>query len=178
MSKPKLLLHDCCAPCGGFLFLELSKKFDISIYYDNSNIHPFEEYQKRRDEAKKFFISQGADFFEFQYDHKEWLEAIKGLEKEPERGRRCAMCYCIRLEKAAKFAEIHKFDCFATTLSISPHKDVKLINAEGKRLAEVTGVEFLAKDWKKNNGWKYATEFSREQDFYRQNYCGCEFSRR
>ncbi len=178
MSKPRLLLHDCCAPCGGFLFHELSKDYEVSIYYDNSNIHPVEEYKKRRDEAKKYFTSQGADFFEFQYDHKEWLEAIKGLENEPEKGKRCAMCFCIRLEKTASFAASHKFDYFATTLSISPHKDAKLINAEGERLAEIKDIKFLAGDWKKRNGFLKAMKFSAAQNFYRQNYCGCEFSAR
>ncbi|MEK7653570.1 MAG: epoxyqueuosine reductase QueH [Patescibacteria group bacterium] len=150
--------------------------FEVAIYYQNSNIWPEEEYQRRRDEAKKFFTREGFEFFEDDYNHSDWLNFIKGLESEPERGKRCEECYRYRLARVARFAKSRGFDFFASTLSISPHKDAELINRLGEEIAKEKGVEFLSGDWKAGGGFDRASALSRQEGFYRQNYCGCEFS--
>lgn len=178
MEKPKLLLHTCCAPCSGFLAHQLLRDFDLLIYFQNSNIWPVQEYHRRLEEAKKFFQKEGLEFFEDDYDHEAWLESVAGLEGEPERGKRCEECYRFRLARAARFAQARGFDFFATTLSISPHKDAKVINSVGEKIAQEKGIKFLSGDWKKFDGFKNAMVFSHDQGFYHQNYCGCEFSLR
>lgn len=176
-SKPNLLLHICCAPCSGWLFTELKKEFQVTVYYDNPNIHPEAEWLKRASEAEKFFKSQGVDFILVDWSHDDWLKITKGLEAEPERGKRCLLCYHYRLKKTAEFAKNNDFSYFACSLSISPHKNTTAINNLGKALAKQYQLNFLAEDWKKNEGYKKAVEFSRENNFYRQSYCGCEFSK-
>ncbi len=176
LIKPKLLLHTCCATCSGFLAENLKDEFRVTIFYDNSNIFPLAEYQKRRDEAEKFFKEEGLFFVESEYDHLKWLELVKGMENEKEKGRRCLVCYRSRLENTANYAIQNGYNFFSTTLTISPHKSAKDIIEIGERLSEERGVGFLAKDWKKNDGFKKAMEFSCNHIFYRQNYCGCEFS--
>lgn len=176
--KPKLLLHTCCATCSGHLAVELAKDYDVKIYFDNSNIFPREEFFKRADEARKYFDEIGFEFVQADYLHDEWLGLVQGLEGEPERGERCLMCYRFRLGNSAAYARRHGFDCFASTLAISPHKDAEAINSIGESLGDEYGVKFLAGDWKKQDGFKNAMCLSKEQGFYRQDYCGCEFSRR
>jgi len=176
MSKPKLLLHTCCAPCSGFLASQLLVDFAVTIYFDNSNIYPKEEYLIRRSEAKKFFTGEEINFVEADYNHEAWLKLVQGLENEPERGVRCEICYRQRLYNTAQYAVKHGFEYFGTTLSISPHKDVMMINRIGQDLSKQVGVNFLEKDFKKQDGFKHAMEFSHSHDFYHQNYCGCEFS--
>ncbi|MEI6288708.1 MAG: epoxyqueuosine reductase QueH [bacterium] len=176
MTKPGLLLHTCCAPCSGFLAQKFILQYDVSIFYDNSNIYPEEEYNHRQAEAKNFFKSQSINFICPKRDHQKWLEGMLGLEKEPERGKRCKLCYYGRLKNTAEYASANGFEFFATTLSISPHKDVIAINNLGRALAKKYKIKFLAGDWKKQDGFKSAMEFSHQHDFYHQNYCGCEFS--
>jgi hypothetical protein len=147
----------------------------VAIFYYNPNIFPAEEYVRRRDEAKKFFSAEGYEFIEMPYDHANWLNLVRGLEREPERGKRCELCYRERLAETAKYAKDNGFDLFASTLAISPHKDAKLINRLGQELAQQYGVEFLAGDWKKQEGFRSALAVSREHNFYRQSYCGCEY---
>lgn len=174
--KKSLLLHICCAPCSGFLADKLSGHYDVSVFFDNSNIYPLLEYEKRRNEAKKYFKAKNIEFIEAEYDHKSWLELIKGCEKDKEKGRRCLKCYEVRLANTAKYAEENGFDCFASTLAISPHKDAKVINEIGRKLADQYLLEFIDGDWKKEDGFKKAMALANKYDFYRQSYCGCEFS--
>lgn len=174
--KKKLLLHTCCAPCSGFLADQFKDDFDLTIFFSNSNIYPAEEYDKRLAEAKNYFLGRGIKFVEDNYNHQDWLESMSGLEDEPEKGKRCLACYRYRLQKTAEFAKKSKFDIFTSTLSISPHKNAEAINIIGSQIGESLGIEFMSGDWKKNDGFKKASEFSHEQGFYRQNYCGCEFS--
>lgn len=178
MPKPKLLLHVCCAPCSGFLSQVLSKKFDITVYYDNPNIWPETEFIKRAQEAEKFFQSVGINFILVDWDHSEWQQLVRGLAAEPEKGKRCRLCYLYRLEKTAAFAQENGFAVFGTSLTISPHKDAEAIISLGQSLAKEYGIEFLAEDFKKNDGFKNAMAFSCAQGFYRQNYCGCEYSKK
>lgn len=178
MPKPRLLLHACCATCSGYLARELSKDHDLTVYFDNSNIFPKDEFFKRADEARKYFTAIGFEFVQADYLHEEWLALVQGLEGETERGERCLMCYRFRLENAAVYARHNGFDSFASTLAISPHKHAEAINAIGQALANEYCVGFLAGDWKKHDGFKNAMCLSKEQGFYRQDYCGCEFSRR
>jgi len=168
-------LHACCATCSGFLASKLASDYEVAVFYYNPNIFPAAEYARRRDEAEKYFLGQGYEFIEILGGHDGWLEQVKGLENEPERGKRCLVCYRQRLEKTARYAKEHNYDIFASTLAISPHKDAKLINSLGQELAQTFGVEFLAGDWKKQDGFRQAMAVSHEHNFYRQSYCGCEY---
>lgn len=175
--KEKLLLHTCCAPCSGFLSQQFLADFNLAIYFYNPNIYPEEEYQKRLQEAKDFFLEAGINFIAGDYEHQDWLKLVRGLEKEPEGGSRCRLCYQDRLSRTAQAAKVNHYDFFISALSISPHKDVQAVNNIGLDLARKLEIKFLAGDFKKNNGFQKAMAFSREHNFYRQNYCGCEFSR-
>jgi predicted adenine nucleotide alpha hydrolase (AANH) superfamily ATPase len=174
--KRKLLLHVCCGPCGTHTINELKKKYDVTAFYYNPNIHPEGEYLRRLANAKKV-----GDFFkvpltEADYDVDGWLERIAGMESEPEGGKRCSVCFADRLAATAKYAKEHGFDCFTTTLSISPHKDEKKINAIGEQLAKKHKINWLHSDFKKNDGFKKSIEMSKDLDLYRQKYCGCFYS--
>jgi epoxyqueuosine reductase len=174
----KILLHSCCAPCSAHVIQELVKEYKVTLFYFNPNIFPEEEYQKRLAEAKKYLKKIKVDLIEGEYNHDLWLEKVKGYENEPERGKRCYICYKVRLEKTALEAKENGFDVFCSTLSISPHKDAEMINKIGLGLSEEYKIEYLASDWKKQEGFKKACDISREEGFYRQEYCGCEFSMR
>ena len=176
--KPKLLLHTCCAPCSGYLVSELTDDFEVAVYYNNPNIYPLEEYQDRKKEVKEFFALNGIEFIEAEYDHNQWLKLIQGLESEPERGKRCILCYYLRLASTAQYAKDYGYDLFSSTLSISPHKDAKILSNLGRAIAKKIGLGFVDENWKKQDRFKKAMEFSRQHDFYQQNYCGCEFSKR
>lgn len=172
----KILLHSCCAPCSAHVIQELSKEYQVTLFYFNPNIFPEEEYLKRLNEAQKYLKKIEINLIEGEYNHQAWLEAIKGYENEPERGKRCHICYRFRLEKTALEAKKLNFDIFCSTLSISPHKDAQMINKIGLELAEQYNISYLESDWKKQEGFKKACDISREEGFYRQSYCGCEFS--
>jgi len=174
----KILLHSCCAPCGAHVIKELQKKYEVTLFYFNPNIFPENEYQKRLAEAKEYCQKIKIDFIEAEYDHNSWLEKIKGYENEPEKGKRCEICYKYRLEETVQKAQELDYDVFCSTLSISPHKDANLINKIGLELSKEYGIEYLESDWKKQEGFKRACDISREEGFYRQSYCGCEFSMR
>ena len=178
MKQPKLLLHTCCAPCVTVPIERLESGWEITSFFYNPNIHPEQEYQQRRDELKGYARQSGVEVVESQYDVDRWFELVKGLENEPERGKRCEVCFRMRLEQTARFAQENGFDCFTTTLTISPHKNAKQINKIGAELADLYGVKFLAADFKKKDGYKRSVELSKQYNFYRQNYCGCVFSRR
>ncbi len=177
-EKPKLLLHICCAGCGAYVSSELKNDYNVTLYYFNPNIFPEDEYSLRLREVKmigkKFDLPVVID----DYDHKKWLIAIRGHEQDPERGERCHICYYYRLKQSAIYASEHNYDYFTTTLTVSPHKLANVILAAGKELANEYKINFLARDFKKQDGAKKATILSRKLNLYRQNYCGCEFSRR
>ena len=178
-TKPKLLLHSCCGPCSSYVLEYLSKYFEITLYYYNPNIYPPEEYEKRLINQEKVVQKTGwATLMPSEYDHGEFLAAVKGLETEPEGGARCTECFKIRLLKTAKAARNGGFDYFATTLSVSPHKNAALLGELGEKIGEEYGVKHLPSDFKKREGYKRSIELSKELDLYRQDYCGCEFSKR
>ena len=179
---PSVLLHVCCAPCSSYCLEYLSEFFDITVYYYNPNITKPEEYAYRLSEEKRY-IALRTDFrhpvgmTESEYDPKVFFEAVKGLEKEPEGGARCEQCFRLRLEASAKKAKELGMDCFTTTLTISPLKNAALLNEIGEETGERYGVMWLPSDFKKKEGYKRSIVLSHEYDLYRQNYCGCVFSR-
>lgn len=174
----KLLLHVCCAPCSAYVIQKLKEGYDVTLFYFNPNIYPESEYMRRRDEAKNYSEKLGIDFIEKKYDHDHWLGLISGFENEKERGKRCEICYGVRLRETAVCAKENGFDIFTTTLSISPHKSAELINKSGLEISKEYGIKYLEADFKKDNGFKKSCEISKEEGFYRQDYCGCEFSMR
>lgn len=181
-KRPKLLLHACCAPCSSYCLEYLSTFFDITIYYYNPNISPESEFVHRVDELNSLLermpLPEGISVMVPDYNHKEFLEMVKGLEKEPERGERCTVCYRMRLERSAKYAKENGFDYFTTTLSISPYKDADRLVSIGEELAKKYDIPYLVSDFKKKNGYKRSIELSEEYGLYRQDYCGCAFSKR
>lgn len=178
---PSLLLHACCAPCSSYCLEYLSKHFRITVYYYNPNISIKEEYEHRINEEKRLIASMPfenpVDIIESSYDPREFFDAVKGLENEPEGGRRCEKCFELRLSSSAKLAADLGYNYVTTTLSISPLKNAALLNSIGAREAEKYGVSWLYSDFKKREGYKRSIELSREYDLYRQNYCGCVFSK-
>ncbi len=179
---PRLLLHSCCAPCSSYCLEYLSKYFEIAILYYNPNITDREEYQKRVSEQKRLISELSAKhavtFAEGEYNPADFYNAAKGLENVPEGGARCFKCYRLRLEYAARYAAEHGFDYFCTTLSISPLKNAAKLNEIGAELSGIYKVSWLPSDFKKRGGYQRSIELSREYGLYRQNYCGCEFSKR
>ncbi len=177
-SKPRLLLHICCGGCGAYVARALGRDFRVSLHYYNPNIWPPEEYEKRLAEVRRIARKVGCKLLVGGYDHSAWLEKIKGLEREPERGRRCLVCYQDRLEATAKKAKEFGFAWFAATLSVSPHKLAGEISRIGRELEIKYGLKFLDRDFKKQDGFKQSLALSKELGLYRQDYCGCEFSSR
>ncbi len=176
-SKPKLLLHSCCGPCSSYVLEYLSKYFDITVYYFNPNIFPKEEYEKRLKNQLDLIKKSGwAKFMPSEYNYDEFLSAATGLEGEKEGGLRCAECFRLRLRKTAEEAKKAGFDYFATTLSVSPHKNAQLLGQLGEEIGEEYGIKHLPSDFKKREGYKRSIELARQFDLYRQDYCGCEFS--
>lgn len=184
--RPKLLLHICCAPCSSYCMEYLNKYFDLSIYFYNPNIDIDKEYFYRLAEAKKLLeamqlVNSDNKSFELikgEYNKEEFYKRIKGHEKDLEGGERCKICYRLRLEAAAKIAKDNNFDYFTSSLSISPKKDAKLLYEIGKELEEEYEIKYLPSDFKKKNGYKRSVELSSEYSLYRQDYCGCSFSKR
>jgi len=175
-SKPKLLLHSCCAPCSSYVLSYLTEFFDVTLFYYNPNIFPKAEYEKRADEQKRLCKLMNVPYIEGEYDTDNFYSAVKGFETEKEGGARCTKCFELRLEKTAHYAKKMGIDLIATTLTVSPHKNAQLINSLGKQIAEHTGVKWLPSDFKKRNGYLTSIKLSNEYSLYRQNYCGCEFS--
>lgn len=181
-GKPKtLLLHSCCAPCSSYVLKYLSECFKITLLYFNPNISPKDEYDKRVAEQKRLIeelpVRYPVTFIAGRYEPDEFYGAVRGLEKEPEGGARCFVCYELRLREAAKYARDGGFDYFTTTLSISPLKDAAKINQIGEKVGAEYGVAHLPSDFKKKEGYKQSVELSREYNLYRQNFCGCVYSR-
>ena len=178
----KLLLHSCCAPCSSHVISYLTKYFDITILYYNPNIAPIEEYLKRKEEQIKLINEietiNKIDIIDCDYDNDIYEEKIIGYEKCPERGARCTICFNLRLEKTAKIAKKNNFDYFCTTLSVSPYKNANLINGIGENLSKKYEVKWLYSDFKKEDGYKHSIELSKKYNLYRQDYCGCIYSKR
>ena len=176
-----LLLHACCAPCSSAVLERLGNHFKIFILYYNPNITEEVEYLKRKKEIQKFInefkIKYPINMIETHYDNKEFFNIAKGLEKEPERGKRCYKCYKLRLEETARVAKENNFDFFATTLTLSPYKNTQWLNEIGKELEEKYHVNYLYSDFKKKNGYKRSIELSKTYNLYRQDYCGCIYSK-
>ena len=181
-TRPSLLLHACCAPCSSYVLEYLNEYFDITVFFCNPNITEETEYKKRAAELERF-ISQMPKEHEInlmygKYEPKEFFDIARGLESAPEGGERCFKCYRLRLTHTAKAAKENGFDFFTTTLSISPHKNAAELNEAGAQLSAECGVSYLFSDFKKKNGYKRSCELSAKYGLYRQNYCGCIFSKR
>lgn len=179
-GKKSLLLHACCAPCSSAVLERIADYFDITILYYNPNITDEKEYQKRLHEIKTFIKKLHKDdikILDGRYEPEEFFKIAKGLEREKERGKRCYKCYELRLRETAKVAEQLNFDYFTTTLSISPHKNSKWINEIGENLNLEYRPTYLYTDFKKKNGYKRSIELSKEFGLYRQDYCGCIYSK-
>lgn len=178
---PTLLLHSCCGPCSSYVLEYLTKYFDVTVLYFNPNIYPAEEYEHRLSEQRRIIsllpTEHSVKFLECEYDHEQFIEAAKGYEQEREGGSRCEKCFYLRLERTALEAKKHGFDYFTTTLSVSPHKNSQLLNRIGEETGEKYGVRHLPADFKKREGYKRSIELSKQYDLYRQDYCGCEFSK-
>lgn len=178
---PSLLLHSCCAPCSSYVLEYLSKYFKITVLYYNPNISPKEEYIHRLKEEKRLISEMSFEnpvsIIDCSYDSQEFFSCAKGLEKESEGGKRCEKCFDLRLSYTAKTAKEKGFDYFATTLTISPLKNAQLINEIGESLGEKFNVKYLCSDFKKKEGYKRSIILSKEYNLYRQNYCGCIFSK-
>ena len=179
---PSLLLHSCCAPCSSYVLEYLSPYFRILDFYYNPNISPEEEYRKRADELERLIgampLPHPVTFLRGEYEPERFREAARGLEDAPEGGERCTRCFTLRLREAAQEAVRHGCAYYTTTLSISPLKDARRLNAIGEALAGEYGVKYLPSDFKKKDGYKRSIALSREYGLYRQNYCGCVYSRR
>lgn len=177
--RPKILLHSCCAPCSSYVITYLNQYFDITILYYNPNIEPKEEYIKRKNEQIRLIneLNKAIGFMDIDYLNEEYRNFVKGLEHEPEGGSRCHKCYYLRLEKTAKLALENNYDYFGTTLTVSPYKNSQIMNKIGKHLESVYKVKYLVSDFKKKEGYKKSISLSKEYNLYRQDYCGCLFSK-
>ena len=180
-EPPRLLLHCCCAPCSSYVLEYLSEFFEITCFFYNPNISPQSEYEKRAAELERLISVQPHKYpvslVVEKYNIEEFFAAVKGLEKIKEGGERCFKCYRLRLEAAAKYAKEYNFDFFCSTLSISPLKNEQKLNEIGEELSEIYKISHLPNDFKKKGGYKRSVELSAEYDLYRQNYCGCVFSK-
>ena len=179
--RPRLLLHSCCAPCSSFVLERLMNVFDLTVFYYNPNIAPREEFLRRVEEQQRLIDAmpheRPIDLIQGEYDDREFYELARGHEQDPEGGERCTACFRLRLGKTAEVAAQGGFDYFTTTLSISPLKDAQRLNAIGAALSAETGVPYLFSDFKKRNGYKRSCELSAQYGLYRQDYCGCIYSR-
>jgi predicted adenine nucleotide alpha hydrolase (AANH) superfamily ATPase len=203
--RPRLLLHSCCAPCSSAVLDQMCRYFDITLFYYNPNISAKTEFEHRASELKRLIHEMGIDKERIgedgtllgkvlvvvpEYDHKEFLEIARGHEKDPERGERCHLCYRQRLEKTAAYMDVIRdgsgsckeadevpYDYFCTTLTISPMKSAEILNRIGEEVGNDHGEAFLPSDFKKRGGYQKSIELSREYDLYRQDFCGCEFSK-
>lgn len=176
--KPKLMLHCCCAPCASYVCEYLKDYFEITLLYYNPNISPLEEYELRLNETERLAKYFGLDFLHLEWDNDEFEKMSVGLETAPEGSARCSKCFELRLIKTAEIAKNNNFEYFTTSLSISPMKNSKVLYEIGTKIANEFGVKYLPSDFKKKNGYKRSVELSKQLNLYRQNYCGCRFSRR
>lgn len=180
-KKPSLLLHACCAPCSTAVLERLKDFFEITLFYHNPNISPEKEFLFRLEELRGLPSAMGMDEIEVvapEYDSGEFYAIAKGMEDIPEGGARCEKCYRLRLKKTAEYAGENGFEYFTTTLSVSPYKNAQWLNEIGLELEKEYGVKYLCSDFKKENGYKRSVELSAKFGLYRQDYCGCEYSKR
>ena len=173
----KVLLHSCCAPCSTACLERLKGRADVAVYYFNPNLDSQKEFDLRASEQKRLCECLGVDCIIEEFDKSKFLTAVKGLENEMEGGKRCVVCFYLRLKRTAEKAKELGYDYFTTTLTVSPLKNAEKLNSIGKKVEEQTGVKFLPTDFKKRNGYLRSIELSKEYALYRQNYCGCEFSK-
>ncbi len=177
MTKPRLLVHVCCAPDALYVFGLLRDAYDVAGFFSNSNIHPREEYVLRLEEARRVARTAGLPLLEDDYDPDAWLALTRKLKDEPEKGRRCDVCYAVRLARTAERAAREGFDAFATVMSLSPWKKAAALNRIGRMFAaRHPGLAFLESDFKKKDGFKKSVDLSKAHGLYRQDYCGCLYS--
>ena len=179
-KKPRLLMQACCAPCSSYVLEYIAAEFDLTVFFYNPNISPKSEFTLRLTELERFIADAGYSFVKLEspeYDAEEFFSVVRGMEDLPEGGERCRKCYELRLRRTAKAARDGGFDYFCTTLSISPHKNAQWINEIGKALEAEYGVKWLWSDFKKKNGYKRSIELSHEYGLYRQDWCGCIYSK-
>ena len=184
-EKRRILLHSCCGPCSTACIERLLPDYKVTIFYYNPNITDRDEYEKRKANQIKFIEAFNEDvpeedkviFIEGEYLPEDFFDVAKGLEDCPEGGERCTECFKLRLDRTAKAATVMGYPIFGTTLTVSPHKNYQLISAIGTQLAEIYELEFLDMDFKKKAGFQRSIELSKKYELYRQNYCGCEFSK-
>lgn len=174
--KPTLLLHSCCGPCSSYVLEYLTGHFDVTLLFYGPNIQPEDEYRKRLEHQMKVLKRFPVKLLHCEYDGESFVNAVKGLENEPEGGARCAVCFRLRIEETAKLAAEHGFEYYCTTLSVSPHKNAPLINEIGALMAGRYGVKWLPSDFKKRGGYQRSIVLSKELELYRQEYCGCKWS--
>ena len=176
-TKPTLLLHSCCGPCSSYVLEYLVQHFDVTVLFYGPNIQPREEYDKRLLHQRRVLEHFPAKILECEYDGEAFDELVKGLETEREGGSRCTRCFELRIGETARLAAHHGFQYYCTTLTVSPHKDAERINRIGQEMGEKYGIKWLPSDFKKREGYKRSIELSREWDIYRQDYCGCLYSK-
>ena len=180
LPERQILLHVCCAPCCGYIIEQLlTAGCQLTVLFYNPNIYPEAECSRRKEEVTRFARKKSIPCVDLDYDPEAWRQMIRGLENEPERGKRCAQCFLLRLAKTADYAARHNFKVFATSLGISRWKDLTQVNTAGQQAAtRHPGLTFADVNWRANDGFNKSIALARRENFYRQNYCGCEFSRR
>ena len=171
-----LLLHICCANCGTVVIERLNEKFNLTLFWYNPNIQPKYEYEKRLRDVKKLAKIYNLPLIIGSYNVKYWFDLVRGFEKEPEGGKRCPICFKMRLTRTAKYAQENGFSYFTTTLTVGPQKNAEIINKTGEEISKKYNLNFYKANFKKKDGFKRSIELSKKYDFYRQNYCGCIFS--
>jgi len=178
MNKPKMLVHVCCAPDALYVLGILKKDYEVCAYFYNPNIHPRQEYELRLEETRKVARILDIKLYEEAYDDERWFSMTQKFKKEPEKGRRCDICYAMRLERTARKASESGFNIFTTVMSISPWKKAESLNRMGKMFARRYKISFLEANFKKKDGFRKSLELSRHHSLYRQNYCGCLYSQK
>lgn len=177
-ERKRLLLHTCCAPCASHVIEFLAPDYDITLLFYNPNIEPYEEYLKRKEQLQVLRLNmQSAEhvrLLDCDYDHEAFFAVAEGLRNEPEGGARCAFCFRLRLSETAKYAKSNGFELFATTLTVSPHKNAELINEIGYELSKSFEIAYFSSDFKKRGGYQNSVRLSKLYGLYRQRYCGCE----
>ena len=180
-QRPSLLLHTCCAPCSTAVIERLSNYFDITVFYYNPNIEPYEEYLKRKEEQKRLLNEYKSvrpiKFLDCDYENEKFYKFANNLAENHEGGKRCMLCFHLRLKKTAHTASVNNFDYFGTSLTVSPYKNAYAINNIGLALEKKQGVKYLVSDFKKQNGYKRSIILAKEYNLYRQDYCGCKYSK-
>lgn len=179
-KTPRVLLHSCCGPCSSAVLEYITQYFDVTLLWYNPNLYPKEEFDRRFktqvELIEKMGLADKVDILAEPWKSEDYYRRVKGLENEPEGGKRCAECFRLRLLETARLAKHYGYDYFCTTLTLSRHKDAVLINTIGEEIAKAVGVSWLPSDFKKRNGENRSIELSEQYGLYRQLYCGCEFS--